>query len=54
MPLLKEATVRGLAFVPGEAFYTDGGGDNCMRLNFTNCETVQIAEGVQRLADLMA
>ncbi|MES9900046.1 MAG: PLP-dependent aminotransferase family protein [Sedimenticola sp.] len=53
MSLLKEAIGRGVAFVPGKAFYTDGGGDNCMRLNFTNSEPEQIAEGVRRLADLI-
>ncbi|MES9856661.1 MAG: PLP-dependent aminotransferase family protein [Sedimenticola sp.] len=53
MTLFHQAVERGVAFVPGEAFYTDGSGGNCMRLNFTNSQPDRIVEGVQRLAELL-
>jgi 2-aminoadipate transaminase len=39
-----------LAFVPGQAFYADGGGSNTMRLNFSNSDKDRIYEGISRLA----
>ena len=48
--LLKSAVSRKVAFVPGEAFYPRGGGENSMRLNFSNSTETQIEEGMRRLA----
>ena len=40
----------GLPFVPGNAFYVDRGGNNTMRLNFSNSDEEKIEEGIERLA----
>lgn len=48
--LFKVALEEGVAFVPGESFYTNTPQKNTMRLNFTNASKEQIAEGVVRLA----
>ncbi len=47
--LLREAVKEKVAFVPGTAFYADGGGQNTMRLNFSNATPEQIEEGILRL-----
>ena len=44
------AIAEGVAFVPGESFYSTGGVTNTLRLNFTNSSPEQITEGVTRLA----
>src|SRR5215472_2319011 len=51
VPLLAEAVRRRVAFVPGAAFHTDGGGARSLRLNFTNSPPDRIREGVLRLAE---
>jgi len=38
-----------VAFVPGKAFYVDGGGDNTLRLNYTNSGLEAIDAGIERL-----
>ena len=40
-----------VAFVPGEAFYTENPELNTMRLNFSNCCEEEIVEGMQRLGN---
>ncbi len=46
--LMAEAAGQGVALVPGEVFYPDGGGQEEMRLNF--CPPIAlIEEGIQRL-----
>ncbi len=47
---LKIALEEKVAFVPGFAFYPGGGGDNTMRLNFSNARPEMIEEGIKRLA----
>jgi 2-aminoadipate transaminase len=42
-----------VAFVPGQAFYADGGGSNTMRLNFSNSDNERIFEGITRLAKVI-
>lgn len=49
--LLKEAVAQKVAFVPGTAFYPNGGGENTLRLNFSNASEELIEEGITRLAD---
>lgn len=44
------AIERQVAFVPGTAFHFDGGGENAMRLNFTNTPVERIRDGITRLA----
>lgn len=49
MRLLEIALQENVAFVPGRAFYVDGGGDTAMRLNFSNASEEGIVEGIRRL-----
>jgi 2-aminoadipate transaminase len=52
--LLDAAVEEKVAFVPGYAFYTDSdGGQNGMRLNFSNSKPDQIREGIERLGRAM-
>ena len=53
MKLFRKAIEQGVAFVPGEAFHIDGGGKNCLRLNFSNSDSEQILQGVKRLTELI-
>ena len=48
--LFRAALMRKVAFVPGRDFFPDGGGRECMRLNFSNAKPELIHEGVSRLA----
>ena len=48
--LLAKAVDQKVAFVPGSPFHPLGGGDNTMRINFSNATSEQIEEGVKRLA----
>jgi 2-aminoadipate transaminase len=50
MELFEKALKEKVAFVPGEAFYTDGTGNNTLRLNFSNSDSEKISEGIKRLA----
>jgi len=43
------ALEKNVAFVPGESFYANGGGENTMRLNFSNAKPELINEGIGRL-----
>ncbi len=49
--LFKRAVEEKVAFVPGFAFYPNGGGRNAMRLNFSNQPPERIREGIRRLAN---
>jgi 2-aminoadipate transaminase len=49
--LLPHALERGVAFTPGNAFFSDGGGERALRLSFSAVPFGQIEEGVRRLAD---
>jgi DNA-binding transcriptional MocR family regulator len=48
--LLDECVRRNVAFVPGGAFYPNGGHENTLRLNYSNMPIERIREGVRRLA----
>lgn len=52
--LLPLALARGVAFVPGEDFHANGGGQNTLRLNFSNASPERIMEGIRRLAAVVA
>ncbi len=52
--LLERAIERGVAFVPGDAFYATGGGHNTMRLNFSYPSVDEIREGVRRIGEAIA
>lgn len=45
---------NGVAVLPGLPFYVDGGGTDTIRLNFSSASEEQIAEGMHRLAQVVA
>ncbi|NYB51975.1 MAG: PLP-dependent aminotransferase family protein [Methanobacteriaceae archaeon] len=49
LELFEIALEEKVAFVPGEAFYTDNPETNTLRLNFSNCSEDEIVEGMKRL-----
>jgi len=51
LKLFEYAMEEKVAFVPGDAFYTDNPEPNTLRLNFSNCCEEDIVEGMQRLGD---
>ncbi|MGC4116295.1 MAG: PLP-dependent aminotransferase family protein [Myxococcales bacterium] len=51
--LLSRSLELGVAFVPGGAFFPNGGSENTARLNFSNMAPERIAEGIQRLASAL-
>jgi 2-aminoadipate transaminase len=53
MELLKYAMKENVAFVPGDAFYTDDTGKNTFRLNFSNSDAAKIEKGILSLARAM-
>jgi 2-aminoadipate transaminase len=50
---LRQAAEQKIAFVPGKTFYTGEGGENTMRLNFTNSTAEQIDEGIRKLGNIL-
>jgi 2-aminoadipate transaminase len=51
---LEKAVANKVAFVPGSAFFPDGGTQNTMRLNFSNAQPEQIEIGIRRLGQVLA
>lgn len=51
--LLQQAITRNVAFVPGTAFFANGGGMNTLRLNFSHPTPDRIEEGIRRLAEVV-
>jgi 2-aminoadipate transaminase len=49
--MLEHAVKRGVAYVPGAAFYAEGPDTTRLRLSFASASAEQIAEGVRRLGD---
>jgi len=47
--LLMESLQEKVAFVSGAAFFANGGGENTIRLNFSNAKPAKINEGIARL-----
>jgi 2-aminoadipate transaminase len=52
--LLPKAVDKGVAFIPGTPFFADGGGNNCMRLNFSCASKEEIEKGIKSLAEVIA
>ncbi len=48
-----QAIKEKVAFVPGQAFYADGGGSNTTRLNLSNSNKERIFEGATRLGKII-
>lgn len=53
MDLFNLAIEQKVAFVPGMPFYTDGTGQNTLRLNFSNASEQTIDDGITRLCRCM-
>jgi len=51
--LLARSLERQVAFVPGGAFFPNGGHENTLRLNFSAMPEERIAEGIRRLAGVV-
>ncbi len=51
--LLEKAVSKGVAYVPGEAFFAHREVKNALRLNFTYVPEEKIREGVKRLAEVI-
>ena len=52
--MLPLAITSRVAYVPGRAFYVDGGGAREMRLNFSYASADRIEEGIRRLGKLVS
>ena len=53
MELFEKAIAENVAFVPGGAFYVNGGGDRSFRLNFSNSTEEKIETGIKKLAGVI-
>jgi 2-aminoadipate transaminase len=51
--LLPKAIAAKVAYVYGSPFFPNGGGENTMRLNFSNAGEDMIVEGIKRLGKLV-
>lgn len=51
--LLVRCVAQDLAFVPGGAFFPNGGREHTLRLNFSNMSEARIGEGVARLGGIL-
>lgn len=51
--LLIEALKENVAFVPGGAFFANGGNKNFFRLNYSNMPEERIIEGIKRLGGVL-
>jgi 2-aminoadipate transaminase len=50
MEVFDNAIKEQVAVLPGSPFYTDGGGNNTLRLNFSNSNPEKIRTGLEKLA----
>jgi 2-aminoadipate transaminase len=51
--MMADAIEAGVAFVPGPGFYATGGGENAMRLNFSNANEEQMPRGIALLGEVL-
>ena len=51
--VLLAALAEKVAFVPGVSMFPAGGGENTLRLNFSNAAPAKIAEGIARLGRVL-
>ena len=51
--MLEKAVALKVAYVPGISFFAKGGGENTMRLNFSNANPEMIDEGISRLGEVI-
>ena len=50
--LAYEAVKQNVAYVPGEAFFADGGGENTLRLSYSIATPEEIEQGMARLGEV--
>jgi len=53
MEVFEHALKKDVAVLPGSPFYTDGGGSNTLRLNFSNSTPEKIRIGLERLSEVI-
>jgi Transcriptional regulators containing a DNA-binding HTH domain and an aminotransferase domain (MocR family) and their eukaryotic orthologs len=51
--LLDTALAHGVAYIPGEPFFANGGPKNTIRMNFTTVSEEQIKKGIKILGDVL-
>ena len=51
--MMPEVIEKKVAYVPGGAFYPNGGNGNHFRLNYSNMPEDRIVEGIKRLGELL-
>jgi 2-aminoadipate transaminase len=51
--LLSDCRAAGVDYIPGPAFYGDGGGEQSLRLSYSAVTIDQINEGIKRLANVV-
>ena len=51
--VFEQALNVGVAVLPGTPFYTDGGGGNTIRLNFSNSTEQKIITGMERFSHVL-
>ncbi len=51
--LVQKCLDRGVVFVPGEEFYTDGSKNSEIRFNFTHCKTTDIFKGLNIIGKVL-
>ena len=49
-----DAAAEGVAYVPGETFYTDGTGLNTLRLSYSVATAAEIEQGIAKLGQIFA
>lgn len=54
MKVFEAAVENDVAFVPGTHFYTDGGHENTLRLNFSMCDIPTIEAGMAKLGRVIS
>ena len=50
--ILDDAVANGLAYIPGESFFSHEGVKNTVRINFTMVHDEQIREGIKKLGEV--
>ncbi|MDI6706057.1 MAG: PLP-dependent aminotransferase family protein [Bacillota bacterium] len=51
--LMLKALEKNVAFVPGDPFYPNGGGENTCRFSFSNMPDEKIIEGIRRMGEVI-
>lgn len=52
--ILDDAVANGIAYIPGESFFSFPGVDNTVRMNFTMVKDEEIREGIKKLGEIFA